>query len=683
MPEYTTEDIRNLALLGHGGTGKTTLGEAMLLAAGVTSTRGETARGTSTFDFDSQEREHGHSLNAALASLDHLGAHINLIDVPGYPDLMGRALSVVPAVESVAVVLDARTGVDATARRIMALAAERRVCRMLVVNRIDAEGVDLPGLMAAITEAFGSECLPMNLPTGDGLGVVDCFFRPGEATTAFSSVADAHTRLVDQVVEVDEELMELYLEQGEEVQPERLHDAFEEALREGHLVPVCFVSALSGVGVRELLEIIARLMPNPREGNPPRFFRGPAHAPEAVEVLPDTDRPVVAHVFRVTVDAFVGRMGIFRIHQGRVTKDSQLYVGEARKPFKVGHLFRLQGKEHQEIDAGIPGDLCAVAKVDEVRYDAVLHEGQEGGDLWLEPIELPEPMFGLAISAKARGDEQKLSDALSKLAAEDPCFRVEHHASLNETVVRGLGELHLRVTLEKMRERYNVEVETRPPRIAYRETIRRPAEGHHRHKKQTGGAGQFGEVYLRVEPLSRGAGFEFVDKVVGGVIPNQFIPAVEKGVRQVLETGAISGYPLQDVRVTVHDGKHHPVDSKEVAFVTAGRKAFLDAVAKADPVILEPIVHLQVTVPQERMGDITGDLSSRRGRINGTEALAGGRVTVAGLAPLSELGNYPSHLKSVTGGAGAYTMEFSHYEPVPASVQQQLTAEFSPRAEED
>jgi elongation factor G len=349
----------------------------------------------------------------------------------------------------------------------------------------------------------------------------------------------------------------------------------------------------------------------------------------------------------------------------------------------VGHLFKVQGKDHVEIDAGIPGDICAIAKVEEVNFDSVLHDSHDDDHIQLRSMELPAPMFGLAIQTKTRGDEQKLSDALHKLSAEDPCFVVEHHATMNETVIRGLGDLHLRMVLEKMRERYNVEVETHPPKIAYRETIRKAAEGHHRHKKQTGGAGQFGEVYLRIEPLERGTGFEFVDKVVGGVIPHQFIPAVEKGIRQVLTGGAVAGYPLQDVRVTVYDGKHHPVDSKEVAFVAAGKKAFMDAIAKANAIVLEPIANIHVTVPQDNMGDITGDLSSKRGRISGTTTLGGGMLTVSGQVPLSELGSYQSELKSVTGGAGSYTMELSHYDPVPGPIQKELMAEFKPSADED
>ena len=680
MPEYTTDDIRNVALVGHGGGGKTTLAEALLAYAGVIGAQGSVTNGSSVCDFDPQEKEHQHSLYTAVASFDHGSRHVNLVDTPGYPDFLGRAMPVLAAVETAAVVVDARQGVQMVTRRMMEAAAQRGLARMVVVNKIDAEELDLEGLLANLVEAFGTECMPINLPGGGGASVVDCFFEPGDGPVDFSSVDEAHTRIVDQVVEVDEELMELYLEQGEELEADRLHDAFERALREGHLIPVCFTSAEKGAGIAELAKVIEKVMPSPLEANRPPFRDA---AGEPAEIAPEPDAPALAHVFKVSVDAFVGKLGVFRIHRGTVTKDSQLHVGDARKPVKVGHLFALQGKDHIEIDAGVPGDICAVAKIDEVTYDVMMHASQDDEDIALAPLELPAPMLGLAISAKTRGDEQKLGDSLSKLSAEDPCLSIEHNAIFNETVIRGLGDLHLRMVLEKMKERYNVEVETRPPKIAYRETIRKPAEGHHRHKKQTGGAGQFGEVYLRVEPMERGGGFEFVDAVVGGVIPHQFIPAVEKGVRQVLATGAVAGYPLHDVRVTVYDGKHHSVDSKEVAFVAAGKKAFVDAVSKAAPIVLEPIVDIEVTVPQGNMGDIAGDLSSKRGRISGTEAMSAGMVTVSGQAPLAELGSYQSELKSVTGGTGSFSMELSHYDPVPANIQHQLVAEFKPAADED
>jgi elongation factor G len=376
-------------------------------------------------------------------------------------------------------------------------------------------------------------------------------------------------------------------------------------------------------------------------------------------------------------------MGVFRVHQGTVRRDSQLFVGDGRKAFKVAHLFKLRGKEHVEVQEAIPGDIAAVAKVEDLHYDAVLHDSHAEDHLHLAPMAFPKPMFGLAVEAASKGQEQKLSTALHKLAEEDPAFAVEHNAELNETVLRGLSDLHLRVMLERLKDRYGVEVRTRPPRIAYRETIGGKAEGHHRHKKQTGGAGQFGEVFLRVEPLARGSGFEFADEVKGGTIPGQFIPAVEKGVRQALAGGAIAGYPMQDLRVTVYDGKYHSVDSKEVAFIAAGKKAFLDAVAKARPQVLEPIVDLEVSAPEQHMGDISGGLASKRARISGTDSARGGEIVVRAQVPLSELEGYAAELKSVTAGRGRYSLDFSHYEPVPAQVQQKLVEAYKPRHEED
>ncbi|HLT44275.1 MAG TPA: elongation factor G, partial [Luteimonas sp.] len=392
---------------------------------------------------------------------------------------------------------------------------------------------------------------------------------------------------------------------------------------------------------------------------------------------------VIAHVFKVANDPFVGKLGVFRVHQGTIRRDAQLFVGDGRKPFKVAHLFRVQGKEHVEVPQAIPGDIAAVAKVEDLHFDAVLHDSHDEDHIHLAPMAFPRPMFGLAVEAASKGQEQKLAGALHKLAEEDPAFVVEHNAELNELVLRGLSDLHLRIMLQRLRDRFGVEVATRPPRIAYRETISGKAEGHHRHKKQTGGAGQFGEVFLRVEPLPRGSGFEFADEVKGGVIPGQFIPAVEKGVRQVLAGGAIAGYPLQDVRVTVYDGKYHSVDSKEVAFVAAGRKAFLDAVLKAGPQVLEPIVELEVSAPEQHMGDISGGLAAKRARINGTDSAGGGEIVVRAQVPLSELEGYAAELKSVTAGRGRYSLDFSHYEPVPAQVQQKLVAAWQPRHEED
>lgn len=672
MSDYNAEDVRNIALVGHAGSGKTTLVEALLAATGVISTPGSVTKGTTVCDFDAMEKELLHSLDASITSFDAHEKHVNLIDTPGYPDFLGRSISVLPAVETAAIVISAQSGIEPMTLRMMKAADNRNLCRMIIVNQIDAPEVDLAQLTDQIRETFGAECLPINLPAEGGQRVIDCFFQPSGEGADFSSVAEAHSRIIDQVVEVDEALMEIYLEQGQELKPEQLHDPFETALREAHLIPICYVSATTGAGVNELIEIITRLMPNPSEGNPPPFLKGEGADMTPVTVDPDPGKHAIAHVFKIINDPFRGKLGIFRIHQGRITAQSQLYIGDARKPFKVNHLYRLHGAEQIEVPEGVPGDILAVSRIDDIHFDAVLHDSHEEDHFHLSSLECPVPLFGLAIHPTKRGDEQKLTDALHKLESEDPCFHVEHNAAANETVMRGLGELHLRVLLRRLSEQYHVEVESHPPSIPYRETITANAEGHHRHKKQTGGAGQFGEVYLRVEPMERGAGFEFVDAVVGGVIPNNFIPSIEKGVRQVLEEGAIAGYPMHDVRVTVYDGKFHPVDSKDIAFSTAGRKAFIEAIEKARPVLLEPIVKIRITAQGTAMGDLAGDLSSRRGRINGSDSKSRGRIVIEGEVPLAELNGYDARLKALTGGEGTYSIELSHYDTVPANIQKQL-----------
>jgi elongation factor G len=482
-------------------------------------------------------------------------------------------------------------------------------------------------------------------------------------------------------VEVDEDLMGKYLEKGE-VTPEELHEPLERALREGHLIPVVFTSAKTGAGVGELLEVIVKLLANPTEGNPPQYISTSAEDGERTELtaIPDTDRHALAHVLKIESDPYVGRIAVFRVHQGRLTPNMQLYIGEGRKPIKAGHLFMLRGKNQTEVQEALPGDICAIAKIEEIQFDHILHDSADDAHLHPRPLELPTPVFGLAVTPKNRRDEQKVSDVLHKIMAEDPCFRIEHDSQANETVIRGLGEMHLRVILEKMASQYKIELDTRPPSIPFRETIVGKAEGHCRHKKQTGGAGQFGEVYLRVEPLPRGKGFEFVNAVKGGTIPSQFIPSVEKGVRGVLDHGYVAGFPLQDVRVIVYDGKTHPVDSKDVAFMSAGRKAFLDALAKARPIVLEPMVNVEIEAPEDKMGDIAGELSGHRGQIKRSDTPRPGLVQITAQAPLSELEQFPVRLKSITAGRGSYNLEFSHYEPAPIQLQQKLQAAHRPQS---
>jgi elongation factor G len=680
MPKYSTEDIRNITLVGHTGSGKTTLVESLLAKSGKIGEAGTIERGSTTTDHDPLEKEFQHSLDSAIASLDYDGIHVNLIDTPGFPDFRGPTLTGMAATETTALIINAHNGIELSTRRLMRRAKRRRLCRLIVISKMDQPGVNLNKLVQDIRREFGPECLPINLPA-EGLSTVrDCFYGTEGETDVFS-LSEAHEAIIDQVVEVNEDLMEKYLE-GEDLSREELHNAFEQALREGHLVPICFTSAISGAGLGEFLKLCKNLLPNPAEGNPPLIFKGEGDDAQEVDVQPDPGGHVIAHVFKISNDPFVGKLSIFRVYQGTVKPDTQLYIGDARKPFKVGHLFKVQGGRHEEVDMGVPGDICAVAKVDDIHYDAILHDSHDEDNFHLKPLGFPQPMYGLAVQPESRGQEQKLAQSILRLTEEDPCFVVEHNQELNETVIRGLGELHMRVMLQRMSKRYNVEVATRPPRIAYRETVTRAAEGHYRHKKQTGGAGQFGEVFLRLKPLARGEGFEFVNKVVGGAIPTSLIPAVEKGVRQIVGEGAIAGYQMQDMEVTVYDGKFHPVDSKEIAFVIAARNAFLDAIHNAGPQILEPIVSVDVTVPEAVMGDITGNLAGRRARISGTESLSGGLVTVTADMPLSSLSDYHTELKSMTQGQGTFTMEFSHYDPVPHAVQRELESAHKNKDEE-
>ncbi|HEY0824766.1 MAG TPA: elongation factor G, partial [Ramlibacter sp.] len=512
---------RTLALVGPSAAGKTSLAEALLWKAGAVGAPGSVEKGSTVSDQDPLEKRALRSLNTTLMHFEHRSITTHLVDTPGAPDFLGQSLPALEAVETAAVVINAATGIEPLAVRMMEWAKQRERDRIIIVNKIDAQGVNLQALVGEIQAAFGRECLPLNLPSQKGERVLDCFWKMKDEGPPpdFSSVEQAHRALVEQVVEVDAAFVERYLNDGD-VDPAELHAPLEQALREGHLVPICFVSARTGAGVPELLDVIERLLPDPTESNPPAFLEGEGDTARPISAVVDPDKHVLAHVFKITQDPYVGKMGVIRVHQGTITKDSQLYVGDGRRPFKVGHLFMLQGKELKEVAKAVPGDLCAIAKVEELHFDAVLHDAAEDSHIHLKPLEFPVAVHGLAIAPKRRGDEQRLHDILQKLVSEDPCLRVEHVATTNETVVYGLGELHLRTLLDRLTEVHNCQVDTRPPRIAYRETVTAPAEGHHRHKKQTGGAGQFGEVFLRIEPLPRGSGFHFADEVKGGAIPN-------------------------------------------------------------------------------------------------------------------------------------------------------------------
>ena len=673
MADYATPDIHNVLLAGSRSSGKTTLAEALLFHAGEISRQGTVDAGTSASDFEKEEQAHHYSVYSALLHATHQGKRINILDLPGAPDFIGQAIACLPAAETMVLVMDPEVGIDSGSRRLVKLARELDLPLAIVVSHI-GEGVGhLGAFLDELKETFGRGCLPINLPTENGKGVVDCLLN-GEGDSDFGPVSGFHTELLDQIVEIDDDLMERYLE-GEEPNYEALHEPFERAMDEAHVVPVCFADALTGAGIDALLDIIVRHFPSPPEGNPRPFFIGEGENEAPFVYADDGSKPLLARVFHVTTDPYLGKLCFFRVYQGTMKTGEQLFIGAGKKAIRLSHLFQLQGKERTEVKEIVAGDMGAIAKVDELHLGDVLHDDHALDHVHHKPLPYPTPLHALAVVPKTRGDENKITDVLGRIREEDPTFEAHFDAETHELVVHGLGQMHLSLVIERIKNQ-GVDVETKPPKIAYHETIMGKAEGHYRHKKQSGGAGQFGEVYLRVEPLERGGGFEFMDKIVGGVIPKGFMPAIEKGIRDIMRQGIVAGYPIEDVRVTVYDGKTHSVDSKEIAFKTAGKFAFKDAFLKAKPTILEPIVNIEVTTPGDTVGTITGDLSSRRGRVFGTDVMGSGTAVVKAAVPLADMMDYEPALKSMTKGRGSYTMELSHYDAVPARIAQDLRAKF-------
>ena len=664
-----TGDIRNIVLLGHGGSGKTSLAEAMLHKSGATNRLGSVDDKTSICDYYDEEKKHQHSIQSALAHINHAGKLINIIDTPGYPDFIGPAIKAIPAAETAVIVISAPAGIETNTRKMFRLAAEANMPRLIVINKMDAENVAFPELIKGIQETFGSQCRCANLPAADKASIIDCIENE-TGDSPLMDVAQAHTELIESVIEADDDLMESYLG-GEEISTEKIASVFVEALKAGTLIPIVFTDARRETGVQELLDIIARYTPSPRQVKPVQLKDGDS----LTELAADPAGPLAGLVFRVSFDQRSNmKYSSIRIFSGTITSETNLLRNDEKKGIRPGHTLKSQGDDNKEINAGVAGNIITLAKVEELKVGDLIHDGKAAGKFELPAV--PEPMFSLALEPATRGDEQKISTALEKLCEEDPCFKVSRDMQTKELVASGLGDLHLRIVLEKMKNRYKLSITTKEPKIPYRETITAKAEGHYRHKKQTGGAGQFGEVYLRIEPAERNSDppLQFSWDIFGASIPGQYEPAVAKGINEVMQNGVVAGFPLQDISVSVYDGKHHPVDSKEVAFRAAGKGAFTDAVQKAKPVLLEPIVNIEVTVPAENMGDIAGDLASKRGRVLGQDMLAGNFIIIKAQVPLAEVTQYNSQLKSVTGGRGSYSMSLSHYEIVPPNVQQQIVA---------
>jgi elongation factor G len=650
-------DKRNIALVGHGRSGKTTLAEAVLFAAKVVSRQGTIGDKNTVSDFTDDERERGHSIDAALLHAPWKGKDINITDTPGYPDFVGQALRGLDGADCAVVVVHAYDGVLLNTRRLFHAAGDRGIPRIVVVNRCDADNIDLGNLGKALDDLCGTAGKAVTVPDAFGPSVKRIRSVFGDAA------GELKEGFVEAAVEADDALMEKYLEAGE-VSDEDLRRVIPLALAAGTLVPIFHTVADRGLGVPELLDFLAEFGPSPvgrviedADGN---------------DIACTADGPLRALCFKVMFERQAGRIAFLRVFSGSIRSGDTAVLARTEEIVKIGHPARFQGAAKAEINQAGIGDIVALPKVDNMVIGDTLHA--PGSPVRIRTLPLPKPMVGLAVQPKARGDETKLARELERITGGDPCLEAERVAATNELVVRGLSTLHLDIALKRM-HRNGVDVDTSIPKVAYRETINGKADGHYRHKKQTGGAGQFGEVYLKVEPLPRGAPdpLDYVDEVVGGAIPRQFLPAIEKGIRQKMAEGVVAGYPVVDVRVSVYDGKYHDVDSKEIAFIIAGRNAFADAIQKARPVLLEPVVNLEIEIPSRFMGDITGDLNTRRARITGMDS-AGDTQIIKAAAPLAEMQTYSTQLRSITAGEGSFHMEFSHYDVVPGNVAQTVIA---------
>jgi len=664
--KHSVEDVRNIALVGHGSVGKTTLLDALMHHCKLTDRRGSVDDGTSQFDVDDEEKARKVSIDSHVAHLPHKNKHFNVVDCPGYPDFLSQALAAIHHVETAVIVIDAHRGVEMNTRKVFEEATKAGIARVIVFNKLDLDHIDFEDRLRQLRTNFGRECFPIDVPLGAGPTFKGVASIEHEVDGAYGdSVMDVKAlrdELVERVVETDDELLEKFLN-GEVPSVDVIVSALRKAVISGRIVPVLGLSAKKDIGLEELLETLGDLAPSPKD-----LPRTAQKGGQEVELKGDPSAPFVARVFKTQADKF-GNLTYMRVYQGTLHPNTNLKDARTQNVHRLGTLQIAQGRHHDKVDEAGPGDVICLAKVDGVEINDVL---SPDGVYTMPKIEFPKPMFPLAVSAKARGDDLKVVQALRKLSHEDPCLVVERNDQTNETVLRGLSQLHLDVVQSRLRKRDHLELETHAPKIPYKETISKPGEGMFRHKKQTGGRGQFAEVHLRLRPRERGAGFEFVNSVVGGTIPTNYIPAVEKGVRDQMHKGVIAGCEVVDITVDVHFGKYHDVDSSEAAFKYAAAMAFRESFMKCAPNLLEPIVSLEVVAPADKMGDINGDLNSRRAQITGMDVAPGGLQVVKANVPLSEVMRYQAELKSMTGGQGSFAMEYSHLAPAPPQVQQQI-----------
>ncbi|GIW71298.1 MAG: elongation factor G [Planctomycetota bacterium] len=676
MAKIESADVRSVAFVGHGTAGKTILTEACLLHAKAIKRLGSIQDGSTVTDHDEHEREVKHSIDVGLACCEYRGKRLHLVDTPGYPDYIGEAISGMSAADLALVVVCAQDGVRVNTHEMWRRAEQLGLPRAIAISRLDLEHARWAERLEQIRAAFGERCVPLTVPkdgaAGSGFAGVERVWPL--AAGASAAAREAAKALLERAVETDDELMMRYLE-GEELSPEEVGPALHRAIASGHVVPVFATAAEKGAGIPELMDAVVELFPRPDE----RTFQAlDAETGEPVEIK--ADAPFTARVFKVSYDPFLGKVGYLRVCSGSVSAGSSVLHPPSGSNLKLGHLYFIFGKEQRETEEAVAGDLVAVSKIEALGLGDALCTA----DLRVNwpPLSYPEPMVGVAVEPKTRADDAKILEALNKLAGSDPTLKVERVKQTKELVVTGMSNLHLETVFHRLKSRYQVEVETRLPKVPYLETITGKAAADYRHKKQTGGAGQFAHVYLRVEPLPRGGGFEFHNEVVGGAISQNFMPSIEKGIKQIMEEGILAGFQVVDVRVTVYDGKEHPVDSKDIAFQIAGRNAFKEAVLAARPVLLEPIADVEIHAPQDFTGAIMGDLNTRRGRIQATES-HGDRVVVKAKVPVAEMQTYSTELRSMTGGEGWYTMAHSHYDVVPKHIADQVIARYARQREEE